>query len=304
MTIEIKPVSGMEQLERWVAVHNEVRPDDPATAEAKALIRAEESERTDLLAYLDGVPVGTAMVTGDVQTQETGRPWVQVDVLPSYRGRGVGDALLRAASDHARQFGRVGFTCDASADDAYSLGFLQRRGFIEHRRWEKYELDLDSHDGVAPATPEGVEITCIADRPALLAGMHGVAAEVYPALGGHIGRHAESFVGWQAYTLGGPAALLDLALIAVAGDDVVGFTTAKAFDAATAELQMVAVLPPWRGRGIGTALVGSQVARANGTRTGRLIAWVPAVTGPGHVYRRVGFDQVRGAVELRGPLLS
>ena len=244
------------------------------------------------------------MVTGDVQTRESGRPWIQVDVLPPYRGRGVGDALLRAASEHARRQGRVGFTCDASADDAYSLQFLRRRGFVEHRRWEEYELDLESDDGVEPAMPAGVDTTCITDRPELLAGMHSVAAEVYPALGGHIGRHAESFVGWQAYTLGSPAALLDLALIAVAGDDVVGFATAKAFDEATAELQMVAVLPAWRGRGIGTALVGSQVARARRTRTGRLIAWVPADTGPGDVFSRVGFDQVRAAVELQGPLLA
>jgi hypothetical protein len=30
--IEIRPVSGMDDLERWVALHNEIGPDNPATA--------------------------------------------------------------------------------------------------------------------------------------------------------------------------------------------------------------------------------------------------------------------------------
>lgn len=299
MPIEITPVSGMEQLERWVALHNEIRPDDPDTAGHKVLLRAQEGDRVELLACLDGVPVGTAVVTGDAATRETGRPWIEVDVLPAYRGQGVGDALLRAASDHASRFGRTGLASAASLDDPASIMFLKRRGFAEYRRWEQLELANDAHGAGDPTPPAGIEIASVLDRPELLESMHRVAVEVYPALGGYVGHHAKSFVDWQVYTLGGPAALLDLALMAVADDGVVGFGTAKAFDATTAELQMVAVLPEWRRRGVGTALIATQVVRATHPR---LVAWLPAGTEPGRVFRGLGFRDAGGAVELHGPL--
>jgi hypothetical protein len=66
VAIEVKAVSGMEALERWVAVHNEIRPDDPESAAMKALIRAEEREHIDLLAYVDGEWAGT---TRDMQSR-------------------------------------------------------------------------------------------------------------------------------------------------------------------------------------------------------------------------------------------
>jgi hypothetical protein len=35
-----------------------------------------------------------------------------------------------------------------------------------------------------------------------------------------------------------------------------------------------------------------------------VIAWVPADTPPGEVYRRLGFAQAGGSIELHGPLLT
>jgi GNAT superfamily N-acetyltransferase len=300
--IEIRPVSGMEDLERWVALHNEIRPDNPATADWKALVRAVQTKRADLLAYLDGVAVGTAVLTANTHPEDPGRPYVHVGVLPAYRGRGVGDALLRAISNHAGRFGHTGLACDADADDEHSLAFLRRRGFVEHRRWEQFALDLDSHESPAHGPPEGVEIVSLPQRPELLERMHRVAAEVSPELGGPVGRLAEVFLTWQVYAVGDT--ILDLDLLAVAGGDVVGFGIAREYDDTTAELRMAAVLPDWRGRGIGTALIGAQVATAQRTRKGRVIAWVPADTRPGEVYRRLGFAQTGGSIELHGPLLT
>jgi GNAT superfamily N-acetyltransferase len=301
--IEIRPVSGMDDLERWVAIHNRVQPGDTATTDAKALVRALQTERADLLAYADGVPVGTAVVSGDAESVDSGRPYFQVSVLPEYRGRGIGDALLRAASDEARRFGRTGLSCDIDADDAYSRAFLERRGFVEYRVWERLDLHLEAHEGAAPAAPTGVELTSIAERPELLQGMHGVAAEVYPELGGHIARFAESFVDWQVYALADSHNLLDLALLAVAGDEVVAFATARDHTDVLAELRMVAVLPAWRGRGVALALVGAQVARAQETRRGQLSTWVPEGRPAARVYRALGFERTGGSVEFRGPLL-
>ena len=304
MTIEIRPVSGMAELERWVAIHNEVEPDDTVTTDAKALVRALQSERADLLAYVDGVPVGAAVMSGDAESRDSGRPYFQVDVLPAYRGRGVGGALLRAVSEEARRFGHAELLADVDADDAYSFSFLERRGFVEHRRWQKLELDLAAHDSAAPEPVDGVEIASLTERPELLEGMHRVAAEVYPELGGYVARQAESFLEWQVYTFADTPTVLELVLLAVAGDEVVAFGTAKDHYEAVAELRMVAVKPAWRGRGVASALVAAQIERARRLRPGRLIAFVAEDGEAAHVYRGLGFEHAGGVVEVRGPLLS
>jgi GNAT superfamily N-acetyltransferase len=303
MDIEIRPVSGMDDLERWVAVHNQVQHGDPATTDAKALVRALQTERADLLAYADGVPVGTAVLSGDVTSVDTGRPYLQVSVLPEYRGHGIGDALLRAISNEARRFGRTALSCDVDADDAYSRAFLERRGFVEYRIWERLDLELASHHGDVPHPPAGVEIASIADRPELLKGMHGVAEEVYPELGGYIANFAESFLDWQVYALADSHDLLDLVLMAIAEDKVIAFVTARDHHGEAVELPMVAVLPAWRGRGVATALVGAQIARAKPSPRGKLAAWVPEGRPAAAVYRTLGFERVGATVEYRGPLL-
>ena len=304
MSVEIRPVSGMDDLERWVAVHNEVRRDDPATADAKALVRALQTERADLLAYVDDIPVGTAVLSGDVESVDSGHPYFQVSVLPAYRGQGIGDALLRAASEEARRFGRTGLWSDVDVDDAYSRAFLERRGFVESRRWERLDLDVSTQEVAVPDPPADVEIATLAERPGDVEGMHRVAAAVYPELGGHIARYAESFVDWQVYALADSHTLLDLVLMAVAGDEVVGFVTARDHDDLLTELRIVVVLPAWRGRGVAKALVGTQVARATQAGRGRLATWVPEGRPAAHVYRGLGFERTGGSVELRGPLLE
>ena len=50
MEIEIRPVSGYDDLERWVAARNEAVPDDPQNTVMMALVRASELSRLDLLA--------------------------------------------------------------------------------------------------------------------------------------------------------------------------------------------------------------------------------------------------------------
>jgi GNAT superfamily N-acetyltransferase len=301
--IEIRPVSGMDDLERWVAVHNQVRLDDPATTDAKALVRALQTERADLLAYADGVPVGTAVLSGDAASVDTGRPYLQVSVLPEYRGRGIGDALLRAAAAEARKFGRTGLSCDVDADDAYSRAFLERRGFVAYRTWERLDLDLAADGSATPDPPAGVDIASIAERPELLKGMHAVAEQVYPELGGYIAHFAESFLDWQVYALADSHDLLDLVLMAIADDEVIAFVTARDHHDRLVELRMVAVLPAWRGRGVASALVGAQVAHAKQARRGRLATWVPEGRPAAAVYRALGFERVGATVEFRGPLL-
>jgi hypothetical protein len=58
MPIEIRQVSGYEELERWVAARNEVVPDDPDEVALKVLLRASQDGRLDLIAYDEDEVVG------------------------------------------------------------------------------------------------------------------------------------------------------------------------------------------------------------------------------------------------------
>jgi GNAT superfamily N-acetyltransferase len=303
VAIEIKAVSGMEQLERWVAVQNEVLPDAPETASMKALIRAQESGHVDLLAYLDGEPVGTGMLADDRESQSSGRPWVEVNVLPERRGRGVGAALLCDLSSNARDRGATGLACKVRADDAYSLAFLTRRGFVEYGRFERCTLDLASGPLPDAVVPDGVELAWVGDRPSLLDGMYAVAVGTYPELGGHRARQAESLIDWQVYELGSPNTLLDIVPVAVAGDQVVGFATMRTFpDGHTGEVRTVVVLPEWRRRGVASALLCAQLARARDTGMARVIVRVRH-SWPVDLFRTLGFDVADGNILLHGPLI-
>jgi GNAT superfamily N-acetyltransferase len=213
----------------------------------------------------------------------------------------VGTALLHAVSDQARRRGHVTLACHSEADDAYSLSFLERRGFVAQRRWDEFVLELTGSappDGQTP--PDGVEITSLADRPALLAGMYEVASETYAEMGGHMPLYTSSFVKWQAHELG-PGTRLDLTPVAVAGSAVVGFATLLAQGDASAEVRMVTVNPEWRRRGVASALLAAQIEGARTAGLEHLCVWIPA-EDPADLYTKLGFERRARFVILDGPL--
>jgi ribosomal protein S18 acetylase RimI-like enzyme len=84
-----------------------------------------------LLAVGDGEPVGVAVCFVGISTFRA-RPLVNVHdlaVLPEYRGRGVGRALLGAVEDHARRRGCCKLTLEVQDDNAPARTLYQRFGF-------------------------------------------------------------------------------------------------------------------------------------------------------------------------------
>jgi GNAT superfamily N-acetyltransferase len=293
----------MEQLERWVAVQNEVRPDDPETTAMKALIRAREPGHLDLLAFLDGEPAGAGMIADDAESRHSGHSWVVVNVPERHRGRGIGVALFSALSEQARDRGARGLACQVRADDAYSRSFLDRRGFVEYGRFDRCSLDLGGRDLTPAPLPAGVELTWLGDRPDLLQDLHRVAAMTYPELGGNRARQAENFLEWQVYELGSPNTLLDAVPIAVAESGVVGYATMRRLlDSSKGELRTVLVLPDRRRQGIASALLRAQAARAHDAGIREIRAWVRH-TQPLELFLSLGFCVQDASILLRGPLL-
>jgi GNAT superfamily N-acetyltransferase len=303
MPIEIRPVSGYADLERWVATRNDVLPDDPDSPEMMALVRASELEHVDLLACENGEIVGTGMLAGDPSSVESSHPYVEVTVPAKHRGRGIGAALLRELSERARRLGKEGLECESRAHDEYSIAFLERRGFVETGRAAKYVLDLSTYEGPDPSQTEVVELAMLADRPDLLQGMYEVARVTYPEVGGYQAKQAESLHEWQLYHLGSPGTALDMTPIAIAEGQVIGFATLiRRGDGQTAEHRICAVLPGWRRRGIASMLLRAQLAAAKRDGLKTVIAW-GRTAHAGETYgTKVGFEIEAETVAFRGPL--
>jgi GNAT superfamily N-acetyltransferase len=303
VTIEIRPVSGYADLGLWVAIRNEVIPEDPETAEAMALVRASELERVDLLAFLDGEPAGAGMIAGDPESAASTHPYAEVRVLHRLRGRGVGTALARALSDRARALGKLGFETPALAHDRAAIAYLERRGFVPVRDLDQWVLDLTRDDIPTCEPPEGVEIVWLADRPELLRGMYEVAAQTYHEVGGWVGGRAETERDWLLYEVGNPALPVELTPVAVAGERAIGFSTLALHpDGRTAGHRMLAVVPDWRRRGIARALICAQLHSAKAAGHTAFVSWRRGQT-PERAYASLGFERRISSIVFKGPLL-
>jgi GNAT superfamily N-acetyltransferase len=303
VTIEIRPVSGYADLERWVATRNEVLPDDPDSPEMMALVRASELEHVDLLACENGQIFGAGMLAGDPSSIESSHPYVEVTVPAEHRGRGIGGALLRELSERARRLGKEGLETESRAHDEYSIAFLERRGFVETGRSAKYVLELSKYEGPGPSQFEGVELAMLADRPDLLLGMYEVAKLTYPEVGGYQAKQAESLHEWQLYHLGSPRTALDMTPIAIADGRVIGFATLiRRHDGRSAEHRICAVVPDWRRRGVATLLLQAQLASAKEAGLETVVAWGRSAH-VGQTYgTKLGFEQTAETIAFRGPL--
>jgi GNAT superfamily N-acetyltransferase len=143
--------------------------------------------------------------------------------------------------------------------------------------------------------PEGVELTWLSERPDLLEALFGVARKA--------GRdQTESFSAWQVYELGDPRIRLDVTAIAVAGDEVVGYTTMVEFaDERTAAHRVLTILPAWEARGVGAALTRAQIAAAKGAGLATLFAWARPWQHQ-ELYESLGYEPGIASIDFQGPL--
>jgi ribosomal protein S18 acetylase RimI-like enzyme len=91
----------------------------------------EHSSALVLLAFANERPVGVAICFFALSTFRA-RPLLNIHdlaVLPDYRGRGVGRALLQAAEDQARQKGCCKLTLEVQDDNTRARVLYQHFGF-------------------------------------------------------------------------------------------------------------------------------------------------------------------------------
>jgi mycothiol synthase len=291
-----------DELSAVAAVRRAVDPDAQPTLVSMRHTLATFPHAVYLLARRDGAAVGCAYAGCFPGTENEAFMYANVSVVAGARRQGVGGALLRELSAHARDAEKTGFTIEVEEDDAESLGWVERRGFEEVERQKGLELVLADVPPLEPEPPEGVVVVPRAAEHER--GMYEVGLEAGKDIPGLDADHEPSFEQWRSFEIERPSRRPELAFVALADGQVVGFASADVFgESDTGWHGLTAVARAWRGRGVATALKRSQIEAARRLGLRRLMTESEERNQPmRRLNEKLGYRPVPGMIVLRGPL--
>jgi len=294
---------GDEDVDLWVDLRNAVDPQLPVTAEG--VRRGIEHERTlaHFLGFLGDRPAGVALCLEQGDLRHTDVAVAFFGVLTGERRQGVGSALYRACSDHARRLAKAQLQVDLWEDDADALRFLEPRGFAEVERFARVRLDLA--DALLPeeAPPPGVEIVpfdqCLDLAPQLFEVAREAAADM-PSTD-PIEFTYEDWYGWEVRR---ETLRHDLSRVALAEGEPIGFgSIAVIGDSREGWNSITAVRRSWRRRGVATALKRAQIEAAKAAGLTSLTTFSEKRNVPMRTLNeKLGYRPLPDQLRLRGPL--
>jgi mycothiol synthase len=293
MNIEVRRAESDADLEAWARVKRAVLPNESAWTVQEFRERT-EPETFVLVAELDGEIVGAGLAgRSDVQ----GRGFVAPRVLPDFRRRGVGSALLLPLMEHVAS---LGFDkAWASADDPGSEAFAERFGFEEVDREVEQVIALPAQLPEAPL-PAGIEVVSIAERPELLAEVYPLAEEGYAdlAVDGNVVVKVEDW-------LRDEATLPDGSLVALHEWRIVGYSGLTRHDnPGVAEDGLTVVARDWRRRGLALALKRLELAWAAENGFHEVLTWTQRGNdGMRAVNERLGYEYRTVALKMMTTVL-
>jgi GNAT superfamily N-acetyltransferase len=260
--IEIREI-GPDELERWLAVAAEVRPDRGGSVADYVDWKRQAEDMAWFVASRDGDDAGAALAyVGWHSAPGTGTG--EAFVLPEHRGAGVGSALYHELAGWALDRGCVTLETTVAESDAASIAWADQRGFREIGRNSRLALDLTAIDAPAVDPPEGIEIVTWADRPDLTPALYEVACEAYPDVPGEEGTPMDTYEAWLSKDMRGTGDRPEATFIALAGGEVAGYAK-LALSSSRANVVMhdiTGVRRAFRGRGIASALKCAEIAWA------------------------------------------
>jgi mycothiol synthase len=219
---------------------------------------------------------------------------------PEFRDRGIGSRLAelgeRRAIDEAARHGlSLPVTVMHGAwGDSIGARFLEARGYRATRCFLHMRIDMDAPPA-APRWPEGIRVEGFErgrDEPRF----HECIEEAFADHWNHTRRPLDQWV--RDKIEGEPYFDGSLWFRAMDGESMVGAVVALARtveDPGAGWVSDVAVVRPWRGRGIGLALLLHEFGAlyGAGARAALLAVDADSSTGAGRVYERAGMRVVR-----------
>jgi RimJ/RimL family protein N-acetyltransferase len=290
--IDVRVAESDADLEAWRRVRLTVLPDE-RTRSIDEMRAMATDETVYLLAELDGQLAGS----GHGGRSDFGNAVLHPRILPAFRRRGVGTAVLRALAERALA---TGFDeAGSMVEDQGSLHFAERFGFREVDR--QVEQIRRIGDERAPTLPEGIEVVTVAERPELWAVAYdpfalealGDMATFKPIV---VTREQ-----WEREWLDWPEAMF----LALDGDEVVGCAGLERDDDRPhrAEQAFTAVSRRWRRRGLATALKRLALATAADHGIREVYTWTQqGNTDMRTLNERLGYVYRSESITVRGPL--
>ena len=178
----------------------------------------------DWLALLDGEPVGAGACSLLPAGRRTPQPSQSTAFFPMRR-QGVGTAIFREVSAHARSLGKSALDSWGFADDPGGSDFAEHRGFVVTGRIRSLRLVLDGCPRPKIELPEEIELTTLAERPELAHGVWETATEAMADIhaDGDVPVSPELLEEFSARALVGPRYIPEATFVAVGDGEVVGY---------------------------------------------------------------------------------
>lgn len=302
--VKIREVRSDGDVSAWLDVHNRTSPCRPDGEQSLRHRWSVAPEWRADVAWRDSRPVGIAHVEVEVWSPGSRHAEATILVPRGERRSGVGTALYRAVSRWAIERDREGLDVWFDLADPDGPSFWTRRGFEEVGRERVSYLDLTGEPRPAIEPPPGVALVTLDDRVDLEEGMYRVGIEGLADIPAVDRYDAGDFERWRDAELGRPGLVRDCSVVALAGEEVVGFATLVRWEARpeVAEHEMTAVARSWRGRGLAGAMKSHQITlartaglttleAANEARNAAMLA----------VNDRLGYRPASADVQFRGP---
>lgn len=297
--LAIAPAETDADLEAMIAVRAQVTPE--ARPQVENL--RHNLEATDGLSYLVARLATEPVACGFVEPSSASFAPADVAVVPTFRRRGIGAAMLGEVSGRARGLGKDELQFEVKESDVESLGFLERRGYAQVGAEKAVSLELGGIEAPPVEAPPGIRIVSRAEEPELLEGMYEVSAEAGADIPGNVG--TPTFAEWRAHEIDKPSRRPELSFAALAGEEVVGYAALQVFGD-EAHHGLTAVKRAWRRRGIATALKRAEIAAAKQAGIRRLITGSEERNLPmRRLNEKLGFRPAPewSVLVLRGPLV-
>jgi mycothiol synthase len=313
VAIELRGASAYD-MEEVCALHNRSEAHDgvPRILELDELREDLDDEHVVLaddvrLAVRDGELAGYVYAFHVPSTERLERCYVEGEVDPAHRGVDVGRTLLGWGIERAMARLRASRSEVPKYIRVNSFDFIEptqrlyrRMGFTPVRYFEELVRPLD--DLPNPVPIDGVTIAAWpGDRDDEILIVNNAA------FADHWGSTPAAPERWQQMVRG-YGARPDLSFVAVddASGDVVGYCLNKRYEADDAVtgrkdawIDHLGTLAPWRGRGVASQLIAASLHAfaADGLSHASIGVDSESPTGAARLYRRLGFELERRAVE-------
>jgi mycothiol synthase len=211
-----------------------------------------------------------------------------IAVRPEHCGRGLSTELLRRAERRARDLGGGVLRVGMLAENDRARALLESLGFNEVRRFYRMQIDFDGE--LPPPVPvDGITIATFRIEQARA--FHAATNE---AFADDWGFHPTPFEEWETRRLHAPETDTSLWFIAWDDDQIAGVIRCDGTKFSGGFVGVLGVRAPWRGRGIGMALLRRAFAEYHRRGASHVSLGVDAQnpTGATRLYERAGMRVV------------